>query len=485
MKLTRSTGLYLLVAALSCVLYLLQFFSSWQDMIRVWNTSATYNHCYLIVPISLWYIWQNKHQSAPIPESLSSLWRYLPVAVVLLALLLWLFGYAADLALLMHTGTVLTLMAFVALLLGSTASWQHRFAIGYLVFLVPFGEELSPFLQNITADFTVAMLQLTDIPVYRDGLFLNTPVGLFEVAEACSGLRFLIASLAISVLFAELTYQGFWKKLTFVVFMMLVSVLANGVRAFMLVYIGEKSNMALGFGADHYLYGWLFFGAVLLAGFWFGARFADPREELSGDAKPRQLTATFPQLAALALLLICTLYTAQLDIQNAPEQPAIISLPDAETIDSSPWGIDFKYSYHKLYAKDNQGVEYFSAAYANRQQPGELIGWNNQLFNPQLWQVQQRNKLNGYAVLSLKNRKDEYLTVLYWYQVSQTKTGSDLTAKLHQAVQFLADDSSGASVNAVAIYDKSSAEIQQKLLSAAQRLSHKNSLADNATGTAP
>ncbi|HSG52245.1 MAG TPA: exosortase A, partial [Rheinheimera sp.] len=264
-----------IVSAAAAVVYVLLYWPTWVDMERVWNSSVTYNHCYLIIPIVLYLFYRSK-QPPELRHSPSERWLILPTAALLFMQLVWLFGFAADLALLMHAAAVVTLQALIWLLLGNVNCYRHRFAIFYLTFLIPFGEELSPILQNITADHTVMLLKAVNIPVFREGLFLATPVGMFEVAEACSGLRFLIAALAISVLFAYLHYNAIWKQIVFVVVMAFLSILANGVRAFMLVYIGEKSGMKYGFGADHFVYGWLFFGVVLMAGFWIGARFADP-----------------------------------------------------------------------------------------------------------------------------------------------------------------------------------------------------------------
>jgi exosortase len=87
------------------------------------------------------------------------------------------------------------------------------FPIFYLIFMVPFGEALNPPLQDITAILSVAMLQWSGIPVFREGLYLATPIGQFEVAVACSGLRFLIASVAIGTLFCYLTYRTWYKLL--------------------------------------------------------------------------------------------------------------------------------------------------------------------------------------------------------------------------------------------------------------------------------
>ena len=73
------------------------------------------------------------------------------------------------------------------------------FPLSYMLFLVPFGDELIPALQTITARLTVALTHLSGIKADIDGVFINTPVGLFEVAEACSGVKFLIAMAALAV----------------------------------------------------------------------------------------------------------------------------------------------------------------------------------------------------------------------------------------------------------------------------------------------
>jgi exosortase A len=467
--------LWLATMVLLLVIYSLLYASTWLDMERVWRSSATYNHCYLILPISLYFFWQKRHQRPQV--TINPGWLWFPLLAIVLLQAIWLFGYAADLALLMHGAAVLSLQAVIWLLLGNQRSYQHRFALAYLIFLLPFGEELSPFLQNITADLTVMMLHLVNIPVYREGLYLATPVGLFEVAEACSGLRFLIAALAISVLFAHLHYRKCYKQLLFVGFMAVLSVLANGVRAFMLVFIGEKSNMQLGFGADHYLYGWLFFGLVLLAGFWLGARFADPLSTPSAAEKPLPNTQTpplqlsFPLTAAIGILALTLSFRVSLHVSAAPLQAVQLNLPFATSnAAASDWGIHFNNSQGYISAQDEHNIDYYYAQYANKQTQGELISWSNQLFDKQAWQIKQRAHYGDYTVLELRNLAGEYRTVAYWYQVGQHRTASELSTKLYQASTYLTDDSSTAAVIATSNRGKMTQNSISALLNAAERL---------------
>jgi exosortase len=71
--------------------------------------------------------------------------------------------------------------------------------------LVPSGAFLVPALQAFTAHFAVAGLHILSIPVYSTGALIEIPAGTFAVAEACAGLRFLIAAVAFGVFFAILT----------------------------------------------------------------------------------------------------------------------------------------------------------------------------------------------------------------------------------------------------------------------------------------
>ncbi|MBU1310855.1 MAG: exosortase [Gammaproteobacteria bacterium] len=467
---------YLSMLAVALISYVLLYAQTWLDMERVWRSSATYNHCYLIIPISIWLFSRRKSSTVPTAADNSKLGFGLPLLLLCLLQLLYLAGFASGIALLMHIAAVLSLQALLWLALGNQNAKLHCFAIGYLIFLLPFGDELSPLLQHFTADLTVFLLQLAAVPVFREGLYLATPVGLFEVAEACSGLRFLIASIAISVLYAYLTYNKLVKQLLFVFAMVVVSIFANGGRAFMLVYIGEKTNMAYGFGADHFLYGWLFFGAVLMAGFWLGSRFADSNTELHPATlvKPLYQQQHALALPMLAIALLATmLYQQSLPSVKPPLQPATLALPIENSVvpDKSDWGITFVDSLQLGHQSDETNTEYFVAVYANNQKPGKLVSWNNRLFNIDVWFMTDRQSNNGITLLQLKNQAQQYRSVLYWYQIGQIKTSSLAQVKFYQAWHLLSGKSGPASIFAVSAQGPLTADMQRQLQLAAAKLS--------------
>ena len=78
-----------------------------------------------------------------------------------------------------------------------------------------------------TANFTVLGLRLSGIPVFREGLHFVIPSGSWSVVEACSGVRYIIASLTVGSLFAYLSYRSFKRRLIFFGVALVVPVIAN------------------------------------------------------------------------------------------------------------------------------------------------------------------------------------------------------------------------------------------------------------------
>jgi len=237
------------------------FWPDWRAMAHQWWDSSTYNHILFVPPILGWLVAQR----------LPDLWR-LPVAawrpglgLMAGAVLLWALGALAGFAQITQAAAVAMLMASVPLLLGARVALGLAFPLAYMVFLVPFGDELVPLLQTITARITVALVHLSGIKAQIDGVFINTPVGLFEVAEACSGIKFLIAMVAFGALAANMCFVSAKRRAGFMALCVVVPVLANGVRAWGTVYLAQFFGRAVAGGFDHIVYGWFFFAFVIAA----------------------------------------------------------------------------------------------------------------------------------------------------------------------------------------------------------------------------
>ncbi len=270
--------------------------ADWADMARQWWDSSTYNHILLVPPILLWLVrlrWRELMALAP-----SAWWPGL--ALLGGGMLAWLAGAAAGINLVSQLGAVAMLQAAVAALLGPRVAAGLLFPLGYMLFLVPFGDEIVPLLQAITADLAVMLTHASGGPAVIDGVFIDTPVGLFEVAEACSGVKFLVAMVALGTLVAHLCFASWRRRAAFMLAAVVVPVLANGVRAWGTIYVAQSQGIAFAAGFDHIVYGWIFFALVMAAVLGVAWRFFDrsPDDRLIDP----QAIAADPFLARLAAL---------------------------------------------------------------------------------------------------------------------------------------------------------------------------------------
>jgi exosortase/archaeosortase family protein len=101
------------------------------------------------------------------------------------------------------------------------------------------------------------------VPAALHGFFIDTPVGRFEVAEACSGVKFLIAMIALGTLVAHLCFRSWTRRAVFMAACVVVPILANGVRAWGTIYVAQSRGVEFAAGFDHIVYGWIFFAIVM------------------------------------------------------------------------------------------------------------------------------------------------------------------------------------------------------------------------------
>ena len=231
----------------------------WSEMARQWWDASTYNHILLVPPILAWLVrmrWPELAKLAP-----RTWWPGL--AWLGVGLFAWLAGTMAGINLVSQLGAVLLLQAAVAVLLGPRVVAGLLFPLAYMLFLVPFGDEIVPALQAITAEMAVALTHASGVPAQIDGVFIETPAGLFEVAEACSGVKFLVAMVALGALVAHLCFASWKRRAVFMAAAVLVPVLANGVRAWGTIYIAQSQGIEFAAGFDHIVYGWIFFALVM------------------------------------------------------------------------------------------------------------------------------------------------------------------------------------------------------------------------------
>ncbi len=271
--------------------------------VKTWNDSTAYNHCILIIPIVLWLIWDRRFSliGVPIVPELRFVLLGLPCIAV------WLVAERLGIM----EGRQLMLLALVQVLCLSVLGWRMYRALSgpllYLFFLVPFGAFLTTTLQDFTTSFTLGGLDILGIPYYSDGYIIEIAQGTFLVAEACAGLRFLIASIAFGVLYALVMYRSPRRRAMFIGVSIVTPIIANGFRALGIVVLGRYLGSAEAAGADHLIYGWIFFSFVILLLVVLGLPFREdigPSGPIAAPAPPPRPGAALASVGSAVLLAV-------------------------------------------------------------------------------------------------------------------------------------------------------------------------------------
>jgi exosortase A len=382
-----------LLAATWAVLLLL-FWQDGFDMSMIWWDSSTFNHCLLIVPILAWLVIQRQDQLQELTPQ-----AYWPALLYVAAGAAgWLLGDAASVAVARQLGLIMMLQGSIAACLGLTVARGLLFPLFYMFFLLPVGEEAVPMLQTITAKMCMLFLGWANIPAFIEGIFISTPTGYFKVAEACSGVKFLIAMIAYGALVANLCFKSWYRRAAFMLVCAGVPIVANGLRAFGTIYIAHHTNISFAAGFDHVFYGWIFFAIVIALVMAIGWRFFDKSaDEIAFDPavmKP-QSNGLLSAKTVLALLLVVAaspVAWSKLVAANISAIPAQIAMPQVagwkltNTGQTFPWKPRFDGASKEIMGRyenaDGENADLYIAVFDRQSEGRELIGFGQGAVDP-------------------------------------------------------------------------------------------------------
>ncbi|HUQ13285.1 MAG TPA: exosortase A [Novosphingobium sp.] len=426
------------------------FAADWRDMAAQWWDISTYNHILLVPAIVAWLVNLRRPELA----KLSPMTWPPGLVMVAGALLIWVLGGFAGLSVARQLGVVVMLQGALVTLLGPRVARGLAFPLAYLLFLVPLGEELVPALQLLTARMTMGLLGLSGIPALLEGVFITTPTAIFKVAEACSGVKFLIAMIAFGALVANVCFRAWPRRLAFVTVAVVVPILANGVRAWGTILIAHYRGIEFAAGFDHVFYGWVFFAAVIALVLALGWRFfdraiddpmidaqaieADPRLARIGRFSMRREAA----LAAIALLAIAasgwSLAAARL-AAPVPAHIALLPVPGWQRADYTPaewWQPRHTGAAHRLLGRyensAGDAVDVSYALYAAQGEGREAGGFGEGALTPETdWAWRSPGpEIVGARVDRLAAPGPVERVAATWYKTGDLVTASNARLKL-------------------------------------------------------
>ena len=435
---------HLTALGVSAALILALFHRDAADMVRIWIESSTFNHCTLIVPIIAWLVWQR----APELRQLTPAGWAPGLLLVGAGACAWLLGEAGGVGLIRHLALVLMLQGTVIAILGKAVARGLAFPIFYALFLVPAGEELVPPMQTLTAEMCMFLLGLAGVPAHIEGIFITTPTGYFEVAEACSGVKFLIAMIAFGALVANVCFTSWKRRALFLLASIIVPVLANGVRAWGIIFVAHLTSEEFAVGVDHVVYGWVFFAIVIALLLGVGWRYFDrgindpwlARMPQSGTAAAHSPAYGFAAAALVlaALPLVWSTAIASSGFQAAPadiELPQVVGWQRVPGIGGRAWQPHFAGAdlirMGRYRNASGQKVDLAIAVFARQQEGRELVGFGQGAVAPESgWSWAAAGAAPPGGRLDRIASFGTVREVASFYRVGSLLTGSEFEVKL-------------------------------------------------------
>ena len=242
-----------------------------------WGLVDDYSHGFLIGPLALYFAWERRHDLRR-ANIRPSWWGLAPLALGSLALLIGRLGVELTS---MRASFVLTLMGLQILLLGRAVFRILAFPMFFLFFMVPLPQSFVNVvafpLQLIAADFAVEALHLLRVPALREGNIIHLVGTQLFVAEACAGLRSLMALGTLAVVFAYFFRKNPIERAIIVASAIPIAIFVNAFRVALAGYLAHHVGIGAAQDLIHQTEGFFTFGlacglllieAWLLSMFW-------------------------------------------------------------------------------------------------------------------------------------------------------------------------------------------------------------------------
>ena len=242
------------------------FWLGFTSLAAAWSTPE-YSQGPIIPLISL-YLFLRELRRHPAPPIGTPANRVPGIAVILFALAFGIFGNLVRIPDVVTYAFIIWVMGVVLVGFGWTQGKTHWAPVLHLIFMLPLPQfvfwKLTIVLQLISSNLGVWFVDLMGVPVFLEGNVIDLGVYKLQVAEACSGLRYLFPILSFSYLFGILYRGPFWHKAVLFLMAAPLTVFMNSLRIGIIGVLVNRYGIAQAEGFLHFFEGWVIFGCCIV-----------------------------------------------------------------------------------------------------------------------------------------------------------------------------------------------------------------------------
>ena len=224
-----------------------------------------------VIPVLSFYMFLREMKAVPplppLPPGTPVADRWPGVAVIALALALAALGNLVRIDHLVFYALILWTGGIVLTCFGWARGRVFWPSVLHLVFMLPLPQflywKVNTTLQLVSSEIGVKLVALAGVPVYLEGNVIDLGVTMLQVAEACSGLRYLFPIMSFTYVFAVLYRGPLWQKLVLLALAVPVAVVMNAVRIGIIGILVDRFGVAQAEGFLHVFEGWAVFLSCL------------------------------------------------------------------------------------------------------------------------------------------------------------------------------------------------------------------------------
>src|SRR5690606_37576991 len=295
--------------------------------------------------------------------------------------------------------------------------------LALLWFISPVWGSLTAPLQYISAVITKFIMQLTHIPVFVDGNFIQIPQGVFEIAEGCSGLRYFIVSLALSTLLCHLHLRKMKNMLLLTFCAIIGAILVNGIRIELIILIGYYSDMQSSIVKDHNMFGWFLYIPFIIVLFYLVGKLEPhlPKEEK--QYLPQNI-ATLPLVLVISASLLMSGLSIRLLMGQYPllDFSAVELTTTEKTQTPSPYIPAYSRKAHNVLDIADVKVIDISYQFDGRHDANRADYYLNNII-PDGWAKVDSELISKWRLVWLSDQSGNNVIFEFWYEADGHKTG--------------------------------------------------------------
>jgi len=424
----------LLLAMLFAVFFLFnpQVIADW----RVYSfDDGTYSHAYLVPFVIGFFYWRAWRQ-----RQLGLRWSGLFFLLFISSLLAFLWLTVAQQLFFYRLALPLVLVFALASVFRVNASlWVP---VSLLWFITPVWGVINGYLQWLSVAAVNWIMGFTRVPTYVEGNFVHIPSGVFEIAGGCSGLRYVIVAVFLTIAFCFLNLQRKRSMALFAILALLGALVTNWIRIALLIYIGNYTEMQSELIADHNMFGWYIFIPFIVVLFYVGTRL-----ERAAPPLPAALPAATgrPGIpAAIVLLSMVVMSGVGVNYYQTGNLRWLAPTFDVEAAVAGthaleqPTPLVYVWTRREVLQQPTVvGPVLVQRYFFTGETDGHKADFYLNSPVPWGWRVADTTHRERYTILTVEAPQGRPAILLYWYQVGERRSGNSRRFSFYRLLEAL------------------------------------------------